>query len=173
MIDIESNFFYLNAAWWYFAMLIQLYLIFPLLFLALRKLGPLRFLALAFALGFGMRYLMLDMWHSIGPWILGGNALSRLPEFALGMVLGTAHTQNSERVERILLNGAGLALGLALYFVAPVFYGGNTLYVFADLWTGMCCFLCLVGVAGLLDLVAVLAAHLDEAAVAGGVVAGR
>ena len=31
-IDIEMNFMYLNAAWWYFAMLIQFYLIFPLLF---------------------------------------------------------------------------------------------------------------------------------------------
>src|SRR5581483_2644399 len=31
-IDIEMNFMYLNAAWWYFSMLIQFYLIFPLLF---------------------------------------------------------------------------------------------------------------------------------------------
>ena len=157
MIDIESNFFYLNAAWWYFAMLIQLYLIFPLLFATMRKVGSIRFLVLAFLLGFGMRYLMLEVWHSIGPWILGGIALSRLPEFALGMVLGIAHAKNSERVERILLGGVGLALGLALYFVAPVFYRGNTPYVFADLWTGMCCFLCLVGVAGLLEKWAVAA----------------
>jgi peptidoglycan/LPS O-acetylase OafA/YrhL len=28
-IDIQMNFMYLNAAWWYFSMLIQLYLIFP------------------------------------------------------------------------------------------------------------------------------------------------
>jgi len=31
-IDISMNFMYLNAAWWYFGMLIQFYLIFPLLF---------------------------------------------------------------------------------------------------------------------------------------------
>src|SRR5947208_14293998 len=30
-IDIQMNFMYLNAAWWYFAMLIVFYLIFPLL----------------------------------------------------------------------------------------------------------------------------------------------
>src|SRR6266446_3380645 len=33
-VNIGMNFFYLNAAWWYFSMLIQFYLIFPLLFLA-------------------------------------------------------------------------------------------------------------------------------------------
>jgi peptidoglycan/LPS O-acetylase OafA/YrhL len=150
IINIESNFFYINAAWWYFAMLIQLYLIFPLLFVLVRKLGLVAFLIVAFAIGFGMRYLMLEVWHSLGPWILGGNCLSRLPEFALGMVLGLVHVQHAERVERGLLGGAGLALGLALYFVAPYFYTGNTPYVFADLFTGMCCFLCVVGVAGLL-----------------------
>ena len=51
-VDISMNFFYLNAAWWYFSMLIQFYLIFPLLFVAARKLGPLLFLLLACALGF-------------------------------------------------------------------------------------------------------------------------
>ena len=150
-VDIQSNFFYLNAAWWYFAMLIQLYLIFPVLFVALRKLGLWGFLGLAFAVGFGIRYLLLEVWQAEGPWILGGNALSRLPEFALGMVLGVAHLHNPERVERLLLGGAGLVSGLALYFVAPFFYTGNTPYIFADLWTGGCCFLCVVGVSGLLE----------------------
>ena len=55
-----------------------------------------------------------------GGWILGGNALSRLPEFALGMVVGMVHLRNPERVERWLLGGAGLALGLVLYYFAPI-----------------------------------------------------
>src|SRR5437763_11256330 len=59
-INIEMNFMYLNAAWWYFAMLIQFYLIFPLLFWVARKLGASIFLVLACALGFFVRYLMLD-----------------------------------------------------------------------------------------------------------------
>src|SRR6266513_2338602 len=58
-INIEMNFMYLNAAWWYFGMLIQFYLIFPLLFLAARKLGVWIFLVIACALGFFVRYLML------------------------------------------------------------------------------------------------------------------
>src|SRR5437762_8863980 len=50
-IDITMNFMYLNAAWWYFSMLIQFYLIFPLLFWAAHKLGPWFFLLAAGALG--------------------------------------------------------------------------------------------------------------------------
>ncbi len=38
-VDITMNFMYLNAAWWYFAMLIQFYLIFPLLFWAIQTMG--------------------------------------------------------------------------------------------------------------------------------------
>jgi peptidoglycan/LPS O-acetylase OafA/YrhL len=151
MIDISMNFMYLNAAWWYFAMLIQLYLMFPVLYMAMRKIGLGPFLLLAFAIGFCMRYLLLEVWHAYGSWVLGGNALSRLPEFALGMVLGMLHFREPERVERWLLGGAGLVLGLALYFVAPYFYTGATPYVFADLWTGTCCFLSVVGISGLLE----------------------
>jgi peptidoglycan/LPS O-acetylase OafA/YrhL len=157
MIDISMNFMYLNAAWWYFAMLIQLYALFPLLYLTMRKIGLVQYLLLAFAIGFITRYLLLEVWHASGGWILGGNALSRLPEFALGMVLGMLHLRDPAQVERWLLGGVGLVLGLALYFVAPYFYTGSTPYVFADLWTGTCCFLCVVGVAALLEKWAVAA----------------
>ena len=63
MIDISMNFMYLNAAWWYFAMLIQLYALFPLLYLTMRKIGLLQYLLLAFAIGFITRYLLLEVWH--------------------------------------------------------------------------------------------------------------
>ena len=122
MIDIDMNFMYLNAAWWYFSMLIQLYLMFPLLYMGMRKLGLVSFLLLAFAVGFCTRYLLLEVWHASGGWILGGNALSRLPEFALGMVVGMLHLREPERIERWLLGGASLALGLVLYYFAPYFY---------------------------------------------------
>src|SRR5438046_8284341 len=59
LICIQMNFMYLNAAWWYFAMLIQFYLIFPLLFWAARRLRPLWFLILVCAAGFFARYVLL------------------------------------------------------------------------------------------------------------------
>src|SRR5438093_5192320 len=67
-IDIQMNFMYLNAAWWYFSMLIQFYLIFPLLFRAARRLGPLRFLSMACAFGFFVRYVLLVQWPQNGLW---------------------------------------------------------------------------------------------------------
>src|SRR5438045_7306232 len=39
-IDIQMNFMYLYAAWWYFSVLIQFYLMVPMLFLTARRVGP-------------------------------------------------------------------------------------------------------------------------------------
>src|SRR5256712_7014991 len=114
-IDITMNFMYLNAAWWYFSMLIQFYLIFPLLFWAARRFGPWIFLSGACGLGFFTRYLMLDVYPQHGLWILGGFAICRLPEFAFGMALGMLHSRAPARVEWFLLRGAGFVAGLLLY----------------------------------------------------------
>src|SRR5205809_1964714 len=156
-IDITMNFMYLNAAWWYFSMLIQFYLIFPLLFWAARKLGAWIFLLIACALGFFVRYLMLDVYPQDGLWILGGFAICRLPEFALGMALGMWHTRSTSRVEWVLLRGPGLIAGLILYPLALQLYENGIAYVLCDFGTGGCCFLAIVGVAGLISRVGGLA----------------
>jgi peptidoglycan/LPS O-acetylase OafA/YrhL len=151
-IDIQMNFMYLNAAWWYFSMLIQFYLIFPLLFWAARRLGPLRFLLIACATGFFARYILLVVWPQNGLWVLGGFAVCRLPELALGMSLAMWHTQSAARLEWFLLRGAGFVVGLILYPAALLLYHGATAYVFVDFATGACCFLEIVGIAGLILL---------------------
>src|SRR2546423_7217541 len=93
-IDIQMNFMYLNAAWWYFSMLIQFYVIFPLLFWTARRCGPCWFLVIACAAGFFARYILLVVWPQNGLWVLGGFAICRLPEFAMGMslALGIDHS---------------------------------------------------------------------------------
>ena len=149
-IDIENNFYYLNAAWWYFTMLIQFYALFPLLFWAARKLGPAKFLAGACALGFFVRYLLLVAYPQNGMWVQGGLAICRLPEFALGMALGMWHSQSPARVERLLLGGAGFVSGVALYPLALQLYHGLGPYVLVDFATGSCCLLVLVGLAGII-----------------------
>jgi peptidoglycan/LPS O-acetylase OafA/YrhL len=151
-IDIQMNFMYLNAAWWYFSMLIQFYLIFPLLFWAARRLGTLRFLLIACATGFFARYILLVVWPQNGLWVLGGFAICRLPELALGMSLAMWHTQSAARLEWFLLRGAGFVVGLILYPAALLLYHGATAYVFVDFATGACCFLEIVGIAGLILL---------------------
>jgi peptidoglycan/LPS O-acetylase OafA/YrhL len=151
-IDIEMNFMYLNAAWWYFSMLIQFYLIFPLLFLAACRLGPWRFLVIACAAGFFARYVLLVIWPQNGLWVLGGFAICRLPEFALGVSLAMWHTRSTARVEWFLLRGAGLLLGLILYPAALQLYDGLYDYIFVDFATGTCCMLEIVGIAGIILL---------------------
>jgi peptidoglycan/LPS O-acetylase OafA/YrhL len=149
-INIEMNFMYLNAAWWYFAMLIQLYLIFPLLFWAARKFGAWIFLTAACALGFFVRYYLLNIHPVHGLWVLGGFAICRLPEFALGMALGIWHARSIKRAEFFLLRGPGLIAGLLLYPLALKLYANGETYVFCDFGTGAVCFLVIVGIAGLI-----------------------
>jgi peptidoglycan/LPS O-acetylase OafA/YrhL len=151
-IDIQMNFMYLNAAWWYFSMLIQFYLIFPLLFLAARRFGPLWFLLGACGVGFFARYVLLVVWPQNGLWVLGGFAICRLPEFALGISLAMWHTRSSARVEWFLLRGAGLLVGLILYPAALQLYHGLYDYIFVDFATGACCMLEIVGIAGFISL---------------------
>src|SRR5215470_563428 len=151
-INIEMNFMYLNAAWWYFSMLVQFYLIFPLLFMAARRLGPWWFLLIACAIGFFARYVLLVPWPQNGLWVLGGFAICRLPEFALGMSLAMWFTQSPARLERFLLRGAGFAAGLILYPAALQLYHGLYDYIFVDFATGACCMLEIVGIAGFISL---------------------
>jgi peptidoglycan/LPS O-acetylase OafA/YrhL len=151
-IDIQMNFMYLNAAWWYFSMLIQFYLIFPLLFLAARRLGPCWFLVIAIVVGFFARYVLLVAWPQNGLWVLGGFAICRLPEFALGISLAMWHSRSTARVEWFLLRGTGLVLGLILYPAALQLYDGLYEYIFVDFATGTCCMLEIVGIAGIISL---------------------
>src|SRR5207253_3139127 len=151
-INIEMNLMYLNAAWWYFSMLIQFYLIFPLLFWAARNTGPWLFLLIACAAGFFARYILLVVWPQNGLWVLGGFAICRLPEFALGMSLAMWHSQSVARVEWLLLRGAGFVLRLILYPAALQLYHGLYPYIFVDFATGTCCMLEIVGIAGLISL---------------------
>ena len=147
-IDISNNFYYLNAAWWYFTMLIQLYLFFPILFWAARKLGAWKYLLVACALGFFVRYFLLVVYPQNGMWVQGGFAVCRLPEFALGMALGMWDSRSPARMDRFLLRGPGLLAGVVLYPAALQLYRGATAYTFVDFATGACCFLVLVGLAG-------------------------
>jgi peptidoglycan/LPS O-acetylase OafA/YrhL len=151
-INIQMNFMYLNAAWWYFSMLIQFYLIFPLLFLTARRFGPWWFLLIACVAGFFARYMLLVVWQQNGLWVLGGFAICRLPEFALGMSLAAWHTRSPARVEWFFLRGAGLVLGLILYPAALQLYNGLYEYIFVDFATGTCCLLEIVGIAGIISV---------------------
>ena len=145
---IDWNFYYLNAAWWYFCLILQLFALFPLLFWALRRLGPVPFFLLAALIGFAARYVMLYVHPVSGQFVLGGCGLSRMPEFAFGMVLGALHAKNAARLESWLLRGPGFLVGLFLYPLALKTYSLPNGYVAVDLLTGIACFLVVAGASG-------------------------
>jgi peptidoglycan/LPS O-acetylase OafA/YrhL len=85
-------------------------------------------------------------------WVLGGFAICRLPEFALGMSLAMWYTQSPVRLEWFFLRGVGFAVGLILYPAALQLYHGLYPYIFVDFATGACCLLEIVGIAGFISL---------------------
>jgi peptidoglycan/LPS O-acetylase OafA/YrhL len=94
--------------------------------------------------------MLLVEWKANGLWLLGANALSRLPEFAIGMILGISHLRNRTLVERWLLGPQAVALGFVLYAFAPQFQTGSA-YIFADCYSAICCSLVVVGLSGLIE----------------------
>ena len=149
-VDITNNFYYLNAAWWYFTMLIQFYLIFPLLFRAARKLGPWPFLLLACAIGFLTRYWLLVVCQANGMWIQGGLAICR--------TAGVRPRDGNRDLEQPAAGACRTLSPRRLWFVRrsdslsgcpPVLPRPDQLHL-VDLATGGCCFLVLVGLAGII-----------------------
>jgi peptidoglycan/LPS O-acetylase OafA/YrhL len=129
---IESLFFYFNPALWFFGLLLQLYLVFPLLFRMMQKLGVSRFLIVCGVATLLTRYLLLGVIPVHGFYLQGGFFGARLWEFVLGMVLGLYAQQQPIVLEkslfsRLTLVGAIVAygLGLACYVIPGV-------YIFTD-----------------------------------------
>lgn len=88
-----GTFYALAQSWWFIGLLLQLYLAYPLLSRAMRKLGPLRFLVLAAGLCFVVRLIglvLLEGHPYVDPWSRGSFFVNRLAEFAFGMVLAEA-----------------------------------------------------------------------------------
>ena len=76
----------INGPWWFFGLILQLYLVFPLLFRWIRRWGWKAFAAIclcSYAMIFLFRYV-LDLHHGT---ILMMNAPGHLPEFCLGVLL--------------------------------------------------------------------------------------
>ncbi len=83
---LPSQLYYGVAAWWYVTLLLQLYLVFPLLWRLLERFGALRFLLLIGAVLLPLRAAGLFYFTGyLDAWSRGALFLSRAPEFALGM----------------------------------------------------------------------------------------
>ena len=82
-----STIYYLVAAWWFIALLVQLYLLFPFLFRLLRRWGSRRYwLVIGGAIVVKLvGLLVFDEYLDV--WSRGAIFVTRLPEFAFGMLV--------------------------------------------------------------------------------------
>jgi peptidoglycan/LPS O-acetylase OafA/YrhL len=138
---------YLNPAWWYFGLILELYLIFPLLFRLLQKVGAGWFLLFCAAETIAVRYILLFNIIQTSGLVLTAFCGSRLWEFAFGMVVGLWYRQNQAWVERRLFGAGALAAGVAIYGVGLYCYHSTFTYIFADATLGTGMFLMLAQVA--------------------------
>ncbi len=129
---------YANPAWWYFGLLLELYLVFPVLHHWRERVGAGWFLAGSALVTFASRYVVLFPLGSASSGALLGGALftCRLFEFTVGMVIGAAYARDRERTERRVLSLPAAALGVALYVAGLYPYGGRLTYVLTDALIG-------------------------------------
>ena len=133
---IDMIFYYFNPALWYFGLLLQLYLVFPLLFRLLQRVGSPAFLAIVALATFGCRYYLLCVSPVSGNWVQGGFFVSRLWEFALGMVVGLLYRRSASVIDHWLFSPGAFAAGLVIYTLGVYSYGALWSYTFADALTG-------------------------------------
>jgi len=154
VIPLSMIFYYANAAWWYFGLLLQLYLVFPLLHIARARLGTSAFLAMSAVVTVGTRYLFLELWPSqySGALMQGALFTCRLFEFSAGMVIGAAYARDRRATEGWLLSLPSIAAGALLY--AAGLYAWGHAFVLADGLIGCGLLLFLAGIADQLERVA-------------------
>jgi len=133
---LDMIFYYFNPALWYFGLLLQLYLVYPLLFRVLQKAGVGGFLVLSALATFGCRYVLLCVWPVDGNYVQGAFFLPRLWEFAFGMALGWLFRKEPARSESWLFSYAALGAACLVYALGLRCYGDLRAYTFADALTG-------------------------------------
>jgi peptidoglycan/LPS O-acetylase OafA/YrhL len=115
-------FYYFAPAWWYIGLLLQFYLLFPMLFQLLRRLKPARFLFIsvvitiaARALGFLFFEGYLDVWQR------GAIFLTRWVEFSFGMCAAVWLWKEPARFHSLMRKPMMLLSALFMYVLGTVF----------------------------------------------------
>lgn len=138
----KELFYYLSPAWWFIGLLLQFYLLYPLLWNVLRKRGPTFLFVVASVSAFVVRAIGL-FWFSdyLDPWSRGAIFVSRLPEFVFGVCLaGWIFSRDETFLARLgaprtvllavtaYIAGTGLSLTLWGMIFSP-FLLGSSLFV--------------------------------------------
>lgn len=113
---LPEVFHFISPAWWFIVLIMQLYAVFPFLWMALQRLGLLRFWAgavLITAVGRGIGFFLLPVDREM--WSRGLLFPSRLAEFALGMGLAWWAAGEVSRIEGLMRSPRAWAGMLAIY----------------------------------------------------------
>jgi peptidoglycan/LPS O-acetylase OafA/YrhL len=136
VVPIGTIFYYFNPALWYFGLLLELYLVYPALFVALRRLGAARFLLLAAAVTIGARWALVIAIPVDPAWVQGGFFACRLWEFALGMVAGALWRTRGASLGGAVFSWWGALGGVALYVLGCYSYRALWSYLLTDALIG-------------------------------------
>lgn len=125
-----DKFFAPQLALWFVGLLAQYYLLFPMLFFAMRRLGVLPFLLLAFATTVGANAWAVHQYGALELkfWLVTAWAPFRLFEFTAGMGIGWLLVAPDGRQVLAFLRRPGVAIGLVVL--------GITVHTFGDLLIG-------------------------------------
>ena len=129
---VDTMFFYLTPAWWFFGLLLELYIVFPLLYRLLQKVGPAVFLCLCAGITVCSRYFIFGILEADGNFVMGAFFGCRLWEFAAGMALAVVFSQQPVKVERLLFSWPLLAAGILIYWLGGASYQPGFTYAFTD-----------------------------------------
>ena len=136
ILPVETMFFYLTPAWWYFGLLLELYLVFPFLFILLRRIGPAAFFGACALFTIASRYVLQSLLEAHGYWSMGAFFGARLWEFAAGMSLAAFYQRNERQTERVLFSPLGFGVGVLLYLGGVYSYEPHFFYTVSDGLTG-------------------------------------
>jgi peptidoglycan/LPS O-acetylase OafA/YrhL len=114
----HGTYYYLVPAWWYVGLLIQLYLIYPVLWWLLRRVGALPLLVGVLIIALPIRALgLFTLSDYLDPWSRGAVFITRLPEFALGTVFAYWLYTRPQLITR-LRHPLALLAGLIAFAIA-------------------------------------------------------
>lgn len=132
VFPVEAMFYYLCPPWWFFGLLLELYLVFPVLYRLLQRLGPVKYLAGSIVFTVACRYLLFDVLELNVYYVQGAFFGSRLWEFSTGMAFAVFFANRPETAARRLFSLPASAAGVLLYLLGDYCYKPGFTYALSD-----------------------------------------
>jgi len=114
---LPKQIYYGVPAWWFFSLLVQLYLVFPIVFLATKRNLALSLLTI-FITSLALRAIGLFVFTDfLDCWSRGSIFIGRLPEFTVGVALAITMNRDYESVRSRLLSWKTIVVSIILYLI--------------------------------------------------------